>query len=45
MRIDGGAVIATVTIPAAGDHAAVRSALGAYAVRWDLRLTSPEEMS
>ncbi|TWP49463.1 acyl-CoA synthetase [Lentzea tibetensis] len=42
-RIEDGSVVATVTIPAACDQTAVTAALGAYAVRWNLRLT--EEVS
>lgn len=42
-RVEDGSVVATVTIAAAGDEAAVHAALGAYTVRWDLRI--PEDVS
>ncbi|MEV5713028.1 acyl-CoA synthetase [Amycolatopsis mediterranei] len=38
VRVEDGSVVATVTLAAAEDEAAVEAALGAYAVRWELRI-------
>ncbi|SDL27459.1 AMP-binding enzyme C-terminal domain-containing protein [Lentzea albidocapillata subsp. violacea] len=39
-RIDDGSVVVTVTVPADSDQAAVKAALGAFTVRWDLRVST-----
>lgn len=44
-RIEDGSVVTTVTIPAALDEAAIKTALSAYAVRWHLRLHNSEDVS
>ena len=39
MHLEDGSVVVTVTVPAGCDQTAITAALGAYAVRWHLRVT------